>query len=1844
LEANLEAIRLLKVLELEDRLATPEEKQVLAKYNGFGADKEVFNSSMAQYRTFANRDSYDFYAGRKVYELKAGLDAETLYAQLQPVLTGVRLSDFAARFDKINTASVVEYLVSALQLPQYDSAPQGLYSYLDRRLKEDNPFVVKREGGWEQTYGRWYDAFREAMTEEEWEAASRSSLNSHYTPAEICHQIWSLAQRVGFRSGKVFEPGCGIGNFMGSMPEALREGSRVSGVELDPLSARMAAKLYPENRIELSGIEDALMVGDNTQDLVVGNVPFSDTAPAGQQGAVKLNLNNLCISKSIDKLRPGGVAILITSHSTLDHNDSQREVLANKAELVAAVRLPNDAFFRNANTEVVADILVLRKPSGVGLGTEQWRQVEPIEVSQDEASENGNRLVNINEYFTRHPEMVLGQPSLRGKMYGSDARGQFTVKSSPGAGGVVERLAEALNRVPENLLEPLNELRPVKDFLPRAVTSLDIGSFVDQEVEQGDGSMRRGIYVIGAAGEGSQEKVYLPPPWRVDGASLPRGASVEELDEMAAEFIRLRTRFEELIAHDVSTEGGEETSSALRQALRTQYEGFVLRFGPLNTNRVLKRHFVEDPSLGSLMALENTRVARASDGAKRVVCEPAAILSERTVYPVVPPSRAGSLEDAIYVSLAFRGTVDVAYVAALIGQEGMDPNVVKQRIIATGLVFENPETGILERREQYLSGNVFDKLAAAQARAQSNPEYELNIKALREVLPARVPFDMITADCGAPWVGDHIVQSFLRDITGSSGSYIKKVSYIPVVRKWILPDEKRWYVSRDCEANYSTRRVSALDVIEAAINDKRLTVKDKIDERYFVNQEATEAANHRVALVKEKWADWLGATEERRKEVEKAYNDTFNRVVTPSYSGDHLKFPGLASGAGALVPRNHQRSAIARFLTEQQGVVAHNVGFGKTLTSIITAMESKRIGLAKKPMIVCYNANYADFVETIRRLYPGSRLLVTEDHHMQEKHRHAFLSRIATGNWDAAVMAQSQFDRIPISPETEARHLRSRIMELRAAKEAVEAADGDRITVRSIEKSLEKAEAKLKDDLQRLRENTDRTTMHFESLGVDLLIVDEAHEYKNVPLVTNYRNVKGLNQSPSDRAKRMLQKVEVIQAQRGGKGVLFLTGTPIKNQVVEAYNMLRLTSPNTLANFGIDHVDSFIRLFCKREVGLELNEANGKWREVERLKKYHNGPELIRMIRSAFDVQMDVSQVQINVPKVKGGGPELVKVPLSDSVADILENLSDCYKQYEQASNKRELSWVPITLMQFGVAASIDPRLVDANAPDERNSLVNRLVRDAKSIYDATAEQGSVQTIFCDRYRTMDASILKTLMSEGLEKAREHMEIEDADAIGKEKPESSGDEEEDLADKQLAVGHFNLYHDLRDKLIALGVPREEIAIVNEAKSAADRQKIFEAANESRVRFVIGSRMKQGVGANYQRKLLVAHHLDPARDMTPASMVQANGRIERQGNENEVVEIKYYGMQDTMTPGIFHRLQTKQHFIAQVLSGTGIGAEFEEAGTLNLEEMRNGLISDKRALVHTDLKLAIKEAKTRNHLLFDRNKQVANEIRSIETEIVVLREHKLAQAKEVAAWCKANMKVLDAYDNDMEIAYTYPSGESGEKPLKAIEKDLREMIAEWRRREIPGSKDSIEIGTLMLNHLRMEIDKRYVSLGGKETWLIADVQNPLTNKTLTQSKFLTPDALCKIVRTRYEEMVNEPQGLEVGIKEKEASLQRLIAEQGRLEQPDYKKVKELEGKLAALEKDMRENPYQRRGARAQQPAEVEIEVGGVKVRQGAKAEKTDRKIPAAQKGRGRMVDEGVEEDQITVQVSRGGGTR
>jgi N12 class adenine-specific DNA methylase len=1706
---------------------------------------------------------------------------------------------------------------------------------LEALLVEARKPYAAMKGGWEQEYGRWYDAFREVMTEEEWEAASRSSLNSHYTPAEMCHQLWALAQRVGFRGGKVFEPGCGVGNFMGAMPEAVREGSFVSGVELDSLSARLAAKIYPQNQIELSGIEESMSVGDNTQDLVIGNVPFSDTAPARQREAVKLNLHNLSISTSIDKLRPGGVAILVTSHSTLDHNDTQRQVLAAKSELVAAIRLPNNAFARNASTEVVTDILVLRKPSGIGVSNEPWQVVEPIEVEASEAADNGNRLVNINEYFCRHPDMMLGKPSLQGKMHGSHPKGQFTVKSQAGA-VLSEELTEAFSRIPENVLVPVNEMRSVEEYLPRAITSLDIGSFVDEEVEQADGTRRRGIYVIAARSEGSREKVYEPPSWRKADVTALRGATAGDLDEMAVQFIRIRQGFEDLLEHDLSVDGEEERSAALREQLRSQYDLFVLRYGALNTNTLLKRYFREDPAFGSLMALETSRLEKGENGAKRVVCAPAAIFTERTVFPVLPPSKTESIEDAIYVSLAFTGAIDLPYIAVLTGQAGSEPELVKRHTLATGLVFENPETGILERREQYLSGNIFEKLAAAEARVEATPQYEANVKALRSVLPARVPFDMITTDCGAPWVGEGIVAAFLSDITGSSRNQRNKVLYVDALRKWVMPDDSRWYVSRDCEANYQTARVSALDVIKAAINDTRLTVKDKIEERYYVNQRETDAANHRVALVKEKWADWVRATPERQQEIETRYNDTFNRVVTPSYNGDHLKFPGLANGTGALVPRPHQRAAIARFLSEQSGVIAHNVGFGKTLTSIITAKESKRVGIARKPMIVCFNANYADFVATIRRSYPGANILVTEDHHMQEKNRHAFLSRVATGAWDAVVIAQSQFDRIPVHPETEAKYLRARVMELRAAKEALDGAEFDRVTVRSIEKSLEKAEARLKDDLDRVRETVDKTTMYFESLGVDLLIVDEAHEYKNVPLTTSYRNVKGLNQTPSDRAKRMLMKCDFIQSMRGGKGILFLTGTPIKNQVVEAYNMIKLTSPNTLRDFGIRHVDDFIRVFCRREVGLELDEANGKWREVERLKKYHNGAELIRMIRTAFDVQMDASKVQVNVPVVNGDKPELVKVPLSDSVADILEKLSDCYAAYEESDNKRELSWVPITLMQFGVAASIDPRLVDSRAIDEPNSLVNQLVRNAKKIYDQTSEKRSVQTIFCDRYRTMDTSILETLTSKGLKAAQASMEIEDAEAIGKEKP---SEEEEDPADKQAAVGTFNLYHDIRAKLIGLGVPPQEIAIVNEAKSAADRQKIFDEANEGQVRFVIGSRQKQGVGANYQRKLLVAHHLDPARDMTPASMVQANGRIVRQGNENEVVLLKYYGMQDTMTPGIFHRLQTKEHFIAQVLSGTGVGTEFDEAGTLNLEEMRNGLISDKRALIHTDLKLAIKEQKARNHLLFDRSRQVASEIRSLESDIAVIREQRLVKAQELAGWCLENMQVLDAYDPERLIAYSYPSGESGEKPLKAIERDLRDMIAEWRRREIPPGKDSIDLGDMMLNRLPMKIQKRYAYLGGKDVLLTADQRNPLTGQTLKQSKFLTPDALCKAVRTRYDEMINEPAALGIGIKERETSLRRLMEEQERLEQPDYAMVKDLETRLAALEADMRDNPYQRRGSRRRQAGVegVEIEVGGVKVRQGspAGASGTNEK-----KNRRRMVDGAANEEDISVQANTG----
>ena len=817
---------------------------------------------MAQYRTFANRHNLSFYAGtptatKKLEEvleplvnmlsrvsgvvqaldntLGSSLGAYNLDLLKSPYYLGMELHpDGRCVCKGIENAIGLLEEVRALVVAQMDAEvlkARGYVEQIDALLVEARKPYGAPKGGWEQEYGRWYDAFREVMSDEEWEAASRSSLNAHYTPAEMCHQLWGLAQRVGFRGGRVFEPGCGVGNFMGAMPESVREGSFVSGVELDSLSARLAAKIYPENQIELTGIEDSMSVADNTQDLVVGNVPFSDTAPSGQREAVKLNLHNLCISKSIDKLRPGGVAILVSSHSTLDHNDSQRQVLAAKSELVGAIRLPSNAFARNANTEVVTDILVLRKPAGIPVGNESWQGVEPIEVEASESSANGNRLVNINEYFCRHPEMMLGQPSLQGKMYGQNPKGQFTVKGQ--AGVLSERLAEAFAKIPENILSPANEARSVEEFLPRAITSLDIGSFIDDEVEQADGSMRRGIYVIEARREGSSEKVYGPPPWRRADASGLRGTSVADLDEMAAHFIRIRHGFEDLLQHDLSVDGEEDRSAVLRERLRSAYSLFVLRYGALNTNTLLKRYFREDPAFGSLMALETSRVEKAANGTKRVVCEPAEIFTQRTVFPVLPPSKTESLEDAIYVSLAFTGAIDLSYISVLSGHAGMEPEALKRRILATGLVFENPETGILERREQYLSGNIFEKLAAAEARVEATPQYEANVKALRSVVPARMPFDVITTDCGAPWVGEGIVGAFLCDITGSTRNQRHKVLYVEALRKWAVPDESRWYISRDCEANYQTARVSALDVIKAAINDTRLTVKDKIEEALF---------------------------------------------------------------------------------------------------------------------------------------------------------------------------------------------------------------------------------------------------------------------------------------------------------------------------------------------------------------------------------------------------------------------------------------------------------------------------------------------------------------------------------------------------------------------------------------------------------------------------------------------------------------------------------------------------------------------------------------------------------------------------------------------------------------------------------------------------------------------------------------------------------------------------------------------------------------------------------------------------------------------------------------------------
>jgi N12 class adenine-specific DNA methylase len=1778
IRANIEVIKLLKKLETEDRNATPEEKKTLARYNGWGEHKAFFEQWDERIAGFK-----DYYGTDYITKMREAVANEkqryggNLYANTQ------------------------------------------MGKYLD----------------WYDEYGRLQEELRAIMTETEWNSASRSILNAHYTSEEICHWLWKIVDRVGFKGGRILEPAVGAsGRILGAMPPEMRANSRVEAIELDTLSARIAKKLYPQTKIHECGFEEAL-IAPGSVDLVITNVPFNETGPGVQEGIgpVQFNLHNYFIAEAMRKLKPSGLALIITSASTMQFNEEQREELARQVELWGAVRLPSSAFEKNAGTQVVTDVMLLRKPDGTMQAcTEEWKRLLPIEHNGIKMSEDipqweaeqfldamakrpASNLILVNEYFVRNPEMVIGRHSMEGRMYGRKVGGQYTVTLEKKDGELSEHLDRTLAKMPANVPHSAGSTSD------NTWTYFDAADHLMATMEERPGSAvlredadgNKTIYIVRPSRE------LIEPEWMLSG-DLPTGVRTKEAGHaLLSDYCKLRDKLLSQIALDLNPATLGTESAAHRRGLKEVYDSFVKKNGTLNDmTKRLRGLAPTDSTMGSVFALEQVRDDEDNKRKKRVF--PTAILTERTLFP---PQKmrlhtTGSLEDAVSACLGQTGTVDIPYICDLLGTD--DTGKITEDIIKLGVAFrseDNPEA--LIHRSKYLTGDVLTKLKKAKATSVADPRLTVNVAALEAVIPAHIPFERITASFGGTWIPGHIYQSFINE------TYNTNMSDMPYYdqrsQKWLWAG-LGGYGSETARSRLALpeNKRSWAEIIMDALSQVPPKIFDAInvggEKKQVFNATATAQAKMRIDELCDSFHRWVVSRADTRKELTDLFNEKFNRVVVPNFDGSYLTFPGKSD---KLEPRFYQRNAVARCIMRPAGVLAHGTGYGKTLSGILIAGEHRRIKLSQKPLIVCDSANYAQFVEAYRETYPQARILVADDANFSPKERENFKAMVAYGDWDCVLMSRTQFEKIPLSNQTLTQWIAGEISDLRWSLNLAKNIK-DKRQQRNIENRLLKKEAALKAYMDDKEARSD-PGLTWEQIGVDLLIVDECHRHKKTGFATAFDHIKGIDSTESNRGRDLLMKARIIQDRRNGMGVIGLSGTPATNTMAEFWNMNRIFDPNILRDYNVEFFDEFKTLFCETETKLEMNEANGRFRYVERMSKFVNGHVLAGFVRSGADVQLDSSKLNLTLPAYESGDIELTVLPATDAVLRELDELGAIYEKYEKMSGKmkHEYSWVPITLTMMGMAASIDPRLINAKATDEPDSLVNRVVNSVSDIYQRTSSDRKAQVIFLDRYRTMNTSILDGLKSRGIEAAEIVLDDSKEGEVGAgdlDDSESTG--RTSGKDKKTVTVHsgINLYDDIREKLMARGIPANEIAIINEANGPKERADIFEKVSNGAIRVVMGSSDNLGIGSNFQKNLYAAHNVDAPRNMTPDQQEQRDGRIVRSGNSNEKVRVILYGMQDTCTPAIWNRVQTKRRFIRSGLSETGGADEVEDMGEIRYEEFKAALIADKRQLQLSELNAEIRDENMAISMVRQRRISLESRATDLENMVRHWRERRLPDEREKAAWIAANTKsmldgpividlkkIRDLPDKPDKLrAWFAKRDEESEKSatdvimtdsIESASKALTPLVDALKETNLDNGQRRKNLGALTVNGFEVSISyARFEYKSGRDgIGLLLDVgrQVPSGTDGWTAFKsflendttlFGTANMLLRTTANMPSCITERVNSGEACIRQYEADLVVVRSELIALPKTSTDRLQKLMDEKAALEKDMVDNPYVR----------------------------------------------------------------
>ena len=1324
--------------------------------------------------------------------------------------------------------------------------------------------VLSRYVGWgglsmafDEHNAAWAEEFKElyaSLSPEEYRAAMESTLTAFYTPPVVIKAMYDVLDRLGFSQGNILEPSCGTGNFFGLLPESMQN-SKLHGVEIDSLTGRIAKQLYQKANIAIEGFEKTNLPDDHF-DVVLGNVPFGEIrVNDSRYNAQKFLIHDYFFAKALDKVRAGGVVMFITSKGTMDKASPEvRKYIAQRAELLGAIRLPDNTFKANAGTEVTSDILILQKRDRV-------MDIEPDWVHLD-TDENG---VTMNRYFVEHPEMVLGEIKMENTRFGTFEPVCKARKDIP----LSELLSNAVQRINGEIPELDNRVDEISDEQELSVPA--------------DPNVRNFSFTL------VDGRVYFRENDRMQPASVSMTA-----ENRIKGLIQIRDCVRKLIEYQTD-DYPEEMIRTEQENLNRLYDVYTAKYGLINS-RGNYLAFASDESYFLLCSLE---VLDDEGNFKRK----ADMFTKRTIKPHREVTSVETASEALALSIGEKARVDLPYMEQLTGKTQAE--LVQD---LQGVIFKVPNCEHVSyvAADEYLSGNVRNKLTVADLAAKNDPELAVNVEALEKVIPKDLSAAEISVRLGATWIPQEDIQRFVMELLTPS-SYAAgrlKVRYTPINGDWFIENKSSDMGNVKADSTYGTKRASAYRIIEDTLNLRDTRIFDYVydehgNKKAVFNAKETTAAQAKQEVIKQAFQDWIWKDPERRNRLVRYYNDTFNSVRPREYDGSHITFGGISP---EITLRPHQVNAIAHILYGGSTLLAHKVGAGKTFEMVAAAQESKRLGLCQKSMFVVPNHLVGQWASEYLRLYPSANILVTTKQDFETGNRKKFCGRIATGDYDAVIIGHSQFEKIPMSIERQREQLEKQLDDIERGIDDVQASKGEQFTV----KQLMKTRKAIKTKLEKLNDTKRKdTVIDFEQLGVDRLFIDESHFYKNLYLYTKMRNVGGIAQTEAQKSSDLFMKCRYLDEITGNRGTVFATGTPVSNSMVELYSVQRYLQYDTLAQNGLQHFDSWASTFGETVTALELAPEGTNYRAKTRFAKFYNLPELMQMFREVADIQT-ADMLKLPVPKVNYHN---IKTKPSEIQTEMVASLAKRAEKVRARLVEPNIDNM-LKITNDGRKLALDQRMIDPMLPDDPESKVNACVDNVYRIWEEHADTKATQLVFCD---------LSTPKNDGT---------------------------------------FNVYDDMREKLIARGIPAEQIRFIHEATTDAQKKELFGKVRSGEVRVLFGSTPKMGAGTNVQDRLIAIHNLDcPWR---PSDLEQRQGRIERQGNMFPEVEVYRYVTEQTFDAYLYQLVESKQKFISQIMTSKSPvrSAEDVDEVALSFAEVKMLATGDARFKEKMDLDIQV----------------------------------------------------------------------------------------------------------------------------------------------------------------------------------------------------------------------------------------------------------------------------------------------